>query len=199
MTGLLPGALVLTVSDGVIAGTRPDKSGPVLAELLEAAGFQVGRDGAGGSRRAAPPPPRRHDGRHGDDAARRHAAGAAAVARLRGARLRRAHAPRGPPLDALRVALALARRGHRPLPRAGRARQPGRRPRIAPGRPAGARPPPGGRGPTTPPARGGGRRPGGGAGAGPPAPGAGPPLPARPPRLRRPRAVFRAGDGAPPA
>src|SRR3990172_5956812 len=43
MTGLLPGALVLTVSDGVIAGTRPDKSGPVLAELLEAAGFQVER------------------------------------------------------------------------------------------------------------------------------------------------------------
>src|SRR3972149_4330099 len=43
MTDPLPGALVLTVSDGVIAGTRPDKSGPVLAELLEAAGFQVER------------------------------------------------------------------------------------------------------------------------------------------------------------
>src|SRR3970040_1672150 len=46
MTDPLPGALVLTVSDGVIAGTRPDKSGPVLAELLEAAGFQVERAGA---------------------------------------------------------------------------------------------------------------------------------------------------------
>jgi molybdenum cofactor synthesis domain-containing protein len=43
MTDPLPSALVLTVSDGVIAGTRPDRSGPVLAELLEVAGFQVER------------------------------------------------------------------------------------------------------------------------------------------------------------
>jgi molybdopterin adenylyltransferase len=34
-------AKVLTVSDGVIAGTREDRSGVALAELLEAAGFDV--------------------------------------------------------------------------------------------------------------------------------------------------------------
>ena len=36
-----PQAKVLTVSDGVIAGTREDTSGQVLAEALEAAGFDV--------------------------------------------------------------------------------------------------------------------------------------------------------------
>jgi molybdopterin adenylyltransferase len=34
-------AKVLTVSDGVIAGTREDRSGPALAGRLEAAGFTV--------------------------------------------------------------------------------------------------------------------------------------------------------------
>ena len=36
-------AAVLTVSDGVSAGTREDRSGDVLAELLEAEGFEVVR------------------------------------------------------------------------------------------------------------------------------------------------------------
>lgn len=34
-------AKVLTVSDGVVAGTREDRSGAVLVERLEAAGYQV--------------------------------------------------------------------------------------------------------------------------------------------------------------
>jgi molybdopterin adenylyltransferase len=34
-------AKVLTVSDGVVAGTREDRSGAALAELLEGAGFRV--------------------------------------------------------------------------------------------------------------------------------------------------------------
>lgn len=34
-------AKVLTVSDGVIGGTRDDLSGPAVAELLEAHGFEV--------------------------------------------------------------------------------------------------------------------------------------------------------------
>jgi len=36
-------AAVLTVSDGVVAGTREDESGDALAELLAAAGFDVER------------------------------------------------------------------------------------------------------------------------------------------------------------
>ena len=36
-----PAAKVLTVSDGVIAGTREDRSGPALVERLTAAGFDV--------------------------------------------------------------------------------------------------------------------------------------------------------------
>ena len=36
-------AAVLTVSDGVHAGVREDRSGDVLAELLEAEGFEVVR------------------------------------------------------------------------------------------------------------------------------------------------------------
>ena len=36
-----PQAKVLTVSDGVVAGTREDTSGQVLAEALERAGFEV--------------------------------------------------------------------------------------------------------------------------------------------------------------
>jgi len=36
-------AAVLTVSDGVVAGTREDKSGDVLAELLAADGYDVER------------------------------------------------------------------------------------------------------------------------------------------------------------
>jgi molybdenum cofactor synthesis domain-containing protein len=36
-------AAVLTVSDGVVAGTREDKSGDILAGLLEADGFEVER------------------------------------------------------------------------------------------------------------------------------------------------------------
>jgi molybdopterin adenylyltransferase len=34
-------AKVVTVSDGVMAGTREDRSGPALATALEAAGFEV--------------------------------------------------------------------------------------------------------------------------------------------------------------
>jgi molybdopterin adenylyltransferase len=34
---------VLTVSDGVVAGTREDKSGDLLVELLEAEGYEVER------------------------------------------------------------------------------------------------------------------------------------------------------------
>jgi molybdopterin adenylyltransferase len=34
---------VLTVSDGVVAGTREDRSGDVLAELLQTEGFEVER------------------------------------------------------------------------------------------------------------------------------------------------------------
>lgn len=34
-------AKVVTVSDGVVAGTREDRSGDVAAEVLEAAGFEV--------------------------------------------------------------------------------------------------------------------------------------------------------------
>lgn len=36
-------AAVLTVSDGVVAGTREDKSGDLLAELLTAEGYEVER------------------------------------------------------------------------------------------------------------------------------------------------------------
>ncbi|MGH3072922.1 MAG: MogA/MoaB family molybdenum cofactor biosynthesis protein [Gaiellaceae bacterium] len=36
-------AAVLTVSDGVVAGTREDRSGDVLDELLRADGYEVGR------------------------------------------------------------------------------------------------------------------------------------------------------------
>jgi len=41
MNGALPQAKVLTVSDGVIAGTRVDASGAALAELLRSNGFDV--------------------------------------------------------------------------------------------------------------------------------------------------------------
>jgi molybdenum cofactor synthesis domain-containing protein len=37
----MPAAKVLTVSDGVIAGTREDRSGDVAVEVLVAAGFDV--------------------------------------------------------------------------------------------------------------------------------------------------------------
>ncbi len=37
-------ALVLTVSDGVTAGTREDRSGPVVVERLAAIGFKVRRE-----------------------------------------------------------------------------------------------------------------------------------------------------------
>ena len=39
--GLPLRAKVLTVSDGVVAGTRQDLSGPALAERLATAGFEV--------------------------------------------------------------------------------------------------------------------------------------------------------------
>ena len=38
---MAPAAKVLTVSDGVVAGTREDTSGQVLADALVAAGFEV--------------------------------------------------------------------------------------------------------------------------------------------------------------
>lgn len=39
-----PTAVVITVSDGVSAGTREDGSGDALAEILTEHGYQVGRD-----------------------------------------------------------------------------------------------------------------------------------------------------------
>ena len=41
MSGSAPAAKVLTVSDGVIAGTREDRSGVALAQRLVSAGFDV--------------------------------------------------------------------------------------------------------------------------------------------------------------
>ena len=51
-------AKVLTVSDGVIAGTREDRSGAALVEALTAAGFEVVERivVADGGRRRSPPP-----------------------------------------------------------------------------------------------------------------------------------------------
>jgi molybdopterin adenylyltransferase len=43
-----PRAAILTVSDGVVAGTRDDRSGEAVAELLAAAGYEIG------SRRVVP-------------------------------------------------------------------------------------------------------------------------------------------------
>jgi len=37
----MPAAKVLTVSDGVVAGTRDDRSGEVVAEVLAEAGFEI--------------------------------------------------------------------------------------------------------------------------------------------------------------
>ena len=77
-------AAVLTVSDGVHHGTREDRSGDTLAELLEADGFAVERrivpderdEIAGGDRRARRPELCRVDNRrHRVHAARRHARG----------------------------------------------------------------------------------------------------------------------------
>ena len=54
---------VLTVSDGVVAGTREDKSGDILADLLEADGDEVERrvvpDEAGEIAERSPRSPRR--------------------------------------------------------------------------------------------------------------------------------------------
>ena len=57
-------ALVLTVSDGVSAGTREDLSGARLASRLEAAGYAVSRavvpdepNAHRGGRAREPPPP----------------------------------------------------------------------------------------------------------------------------------------------
>jgi len=41
MSDVLPQAKVLTVSDGVVAGTRVDASGAALAEFLRSNGFEV--------------------------------------------------------------------------------------------------------------------------------------------------------------
>jgi len=41
MSDVLPQAKVLTVSDGVVAGTRVDASGAALAEFLRSHGFEV--------------------------------------------------------------------------------------------------------------------------------------------------------------
>ena len=38
-----PTAATLTVSDGVAEGSRPDLSGPAVAQALQAAGFDVVR------------------------------------------------------------------------------------------------------------------------------------------------------------
>lgn len=43
--GMTPRVAVLTVSDGVFAGTRPDKSGDVAEKILRNAGFTVERGG----------------------------------------------------------------------------------------------------------------------------------------------------------
>ena len=41
MSDVMPHAKVLTVSDGVVAGTRVDASGAALAEMLRSNGFEV--------------------------------------------------------------------------------------------------------------------------------------------------------------
>ncbi len=41
MSDVMPQAKVLTVSDGVVAGTRVDASGAALAEMLRSNGFEV--------------------------------------------------------------------------------------------------------------------------------------------------------------
>ena len=112
-------AAVLTVSDGVVAGTREDGSGDLLDELLAADGYEVERQRrarrgrrdrrrdrrARRGRRA-----RAHDGRHGRRAARRDARGDALGARSRGARDRRGDPRRLDREDAARAALARRRR-----------------------------------------------------------------------------------------
>ena len=95
-------AAVLTVSDGVVAGTRVDTSGDVLEAKLIGAGFELAgrravaderaeiaaalRDLAGGRR------PRPDHGRHGLCPARRHAGGDRRGDRAAHAGPRRAHA-----------------------------------------------------------------------------------------------------------
>ena len=112
-------AAVLTVSDGVVAGTREDTSGDLLAELLAAEGYEVERrvvpDEAGeiaaaivelGRRGAA----RAHDRRHRVAPARRHAGGDALGDRPGGARDRRGDPRRLAREDAARAALSRRRR-----------------------------------------------------------------------------------------
>lgn len=46
-------AAVLTVSDRVSRGERPDEGGPLVAELLKNAGYEVVRDRCGAGRAGA--------------------------------------------------------------------------------------------------------------------------------------------------
>ena len=87
-------AAVLTVSDGVVAGTREDRSGDALEELLRrrrvtrssGASFPTSATDRGGDPRArGRGPSRADDRRHGARAARRHARGDARRPRPRGA------------------------------------------------------------------------------------------------------------------
>ena len=107
--GVTRSALVLTISDGVAAGTRDDESGEALAERLTELGFRV-------ERAAVPDEPeeiamavdrgrrtRRARGEHRRDrarAARPDATDASRPARLRDSRLRRADARLRPGADA---------------------------------------------------------------------------------------------------
>ena len=114
-------AAVLTVSDGVVAGTREDTSGDMLAELLAGEGYEVerrvvpdeaGRDRGRDRRSRRVGRGRAHDRRHRRGAPRRHARGDALGDRPRGARDRRGDPRRLAREDAARAALARGR-GHR--------------------------------------------------------------------------------------
>ena len=109
-------AAVLTISDGVHHGTREDRSGDTLAELLEADGFAVERrivpderdEIAGGDRRSRRPKLGCVDNRrHRVLAARRHSRGDQDGARPGGARAsRRQSAPARSPEHRTRCSLA---------------------------------------------------------------------------------------------
>ena len=112
-------AAVLTVSDGVVAGTREDTSGDLLAELLAGDGYEVERRvvpdeadeiAAAIAELAERRGGRAHDRRHRRRPARRHARGDALGDRPRGARDRRGDPRRLDREDAARAALARGRR-----------------------------------------------------------------------------------------
>ena len=116
-----------------LARTPP---GPRVEARLQALGFVVQRAvlpdeqaiaHRGPARDREGPRPRRHDGRHRADAARRHAAGDQGRDRLRGPRVGRGDARRGPCQHPARRPVARRGRRHRP----GAGREPARQPAAA--------------------------------------------------------------------